>query len=126
MTVCYALEDVVDVGLGLDAVEFCSLDEGADHGPAGAAAVAAGEEMVLAAERHGPDGALDGVGVEFHPTIFQGPCHVNRGWSTRFRGPKTLGCGARAFPNVERFGSILLESGPVDDVALKVECVVGG
>ncbi len=64
MAVDHALEHVFEVGIGLDVVEPCRGDEGADDGPTLCATIGAGEQMVLAPEHHRPDGALDGVVVE--------------------------------------------------------------
>ena len=71
MAVDHALEHVFKVGVGLDVVELCRGDEGADRGPSLSAAIGPGKEMVLAPERHGPDGALDGVVVEFDAAIVE-------------------------------------------------------
>ncbi len=48
----HALEHVFEVGVGLDVVELCRGDEGADRCPSHCAAIGAGEQMVLAPERH--------------------------------------------------------------------------
>ena len=45
MTVGHALQDVSEPGKGLDVVELCGGDEGADGCPSGAAAVRAREQM---------------------------------------------------------------------------------
>jgi len=55
MAIGHALEDVLEVGEGLDAVELGGGDERCRGGPASWAAVAACEEMVLAAEGDGTD-----------------------------------------------------------------------
>ena len=64
-------QHVGDVGLGLDVVQLAGLDQRSDHGPVLAAAVGAGEQAVLAVQRQGPDGALDGVGVELDASVVQ-------------------------------------------------------
>ena len=58
MAVGHAPENVAKVGIGLDVVEPCRGDEGADRCPSLCAAIGTGEKVVLAPERHGPDGAL--------------------------------------------------------------------
>jgi hypothetical protein len=54
MTVGHALQDVSEPGKGLDVVELCGGDEGADGCPSGAATVRAREQMVFAPERNHP------------------------------------------------------------------------
>ena len=51
----HALEDVAEIGEGLDVVEFCGGDKGADGSPSLSAAVGAGEQMVLVAQRDRSD-----------------------------------------------------------------------
>ena len=71
MTVGHALQDVSEPGKGLDVVELCGGDEGADGCPSDAATVRAREQMVLAPERDGPDGALDRIVVEFDTAVIE-------------------------------------------------------
>ena len=54
MTVGHTLQDVSKPGKGLDVVELCGGDEGADRCPSDAATVRAGEQVVLAAQRYHP------------------------------------------------------------------------
>jgi len=54
MTVGHALQDVSEPRKGLDVVELCGGNEGADGCPSDAAAVRAREQMVFAPERHCP------------------------------------------------------------------------
>lgn len=61
MAVGHALERIFEVGIGLDPTEFCGCEKRGDDGPSIGAAVGAGEQMVLASQRHRPDGALYGV-----------------------------------------------------------------
>ena len=65
MPVRHAFEDVLKVGEGFDIVELGGGDQGADGRPPVGATVGSGEQMVLAAERDGPDRAFNGVGIEF-------------------------------------------------------------
>ena len=71
MAVDHGLEHVVEVGVGLDVVELRRGDAGADRAPSLCAAIATGEEMGLAPQRHGPDGALDGVVVELDAAVVE-------------------------------------------------------
>ncbi len=71
MAVAHAPENVAEVGVELDVVELCRGDEGADRCPSLCAAIGACKEMVLAPERHGPDGALDRVVVELDAAIVE-------------------------------------------------------
>ena len=73
MAARHALEDVFEVTVGLDAVELCRSDEGTDCSPSVSAAIGASEHMVFAPERHGPDGAFDGVVVELDTTVVEEP-----------------------------------------------------
>jgi hypothetical protein len=71
MAAGHAFQHVLEVGEGLDVIEFCSGDEGTDRRPAGRAAVGSCEEVVLASERDRADGAFDGVGVEFDAAVIE-------------------------------------------------------
>ena len=66
-----AFEYVLEIGEWLDVVELGGCDERADGCPAVCTAIGPGKEMVLAAERDGPDGALYSVGVEFDTPIIK-------------------------------------------------------
>ena len=70
MTVGHAFQDVLEIGEGLDVVELCSGDEGADGCPSDPAAVRAREQVVFAAKRDGPDGALDRIVVGFDAAVW--------------------------------------------------------
>ena len=61
----------VQVGVRFDAVQFACFDQRADCRPASATAVAAREQVVLAAERHRADRAFNRIGVEFDAAIIQ-------------------------------------------------------
>jgi hypothetical protein len=54
MVLNHSFEDISEIGKGLDVVELGRGEERSDNGPAIAAAVRAGEQMVLAAERNRP------------------------------------------------------------------------
>ena len=72
MSVDHALEHVYEIGVGLDVVElgrFQSANRAIS--PSLAAAVAAGKEMIFAAERNRSDRAFDRVGVEFDAAVMQ-------------------------------------------------------
>ena len=49
----HAFKDVGEIGERFDAVEFCGFDQRANNRPAVAAAIGAGEEMILAPQRYG-------------------------------------------------------------------------
>src|SRR5437588_2723112 len=71
MILGHALEDVLKVGEGLHVVELCRGDEGTDGRPTLSATVGAGEQMVLAPKRDGPDRAFDRIVVELDTAIVQ-------------------------------------------------------
>src|SRR4029077_6667789 len=77
VTVSHALEDVFQVGKRFDVVELCGGDEGEEGGPADAATIGAGEEMVLAAKRDGADRTFDRIVVEVDTAIVQ---ETAEGW----------------------------------------------
>jgi hypothetical protein len=71
MTVGHAFQDVLEIGEGLDVVELCSGDEGADGCPSDSAAVRAREQVVFATKRDWPDGAFDRIVVEFDTAVIE-------------------------------------------------------
>ena len=90
MFVGHALQDVLEPSEGLDVVELCGGDEGTYGCPSDTTAVRAREQMVLATQRDGANGAFDGVVVEFNtpvikeeadgaPTVRQGHCGAGCG-----------------------------------------------
>src|SRR6267142_1312350 len=91
MSVGHAQQDVLEPSEGLDVVELCGGDEGADGCPSVTAAVRACEQMVFAPERYGPDGALDRVVVEFDAAVIE---ESGEGWPARERVSDGLGEGA--------------------------------
>ena len=80
MAVGHALQDVSEPGKGLDVVELCGGDEGADGCPSDAATIGTREQMVFAPERDGPDGALDRIVVEFDTAVIE---ESGEGWPAR-------------------------------------------
>jgi hypothetical protein len=54
MSVDHAREHIAQVGIRFDVVELAGLDQRADHRSTMPTAVAAGEEMILAAQRYHP------------------------------------------------------------------------
>jgi hypothetical protein len=64
-------EDVGEVGVRVNAVELARLDQRGDDSPVFAAAVGAGEERVLAAERNRADRSFDRVGVDLDPAVVE-------------------------------------------------------
>ena len=65
-----SLEHILEICVGLNAVEFARLDERADGCPPRSAAVGAGKQMILPSESYRTDCALDRVGIELDATIF--------------------------------------------------------
>jgi hypothetical protein len=51
-------EDIGQIGLGIDGIHFAGCDQRGQDCPMFATAIGAGEEMILAPERNGTDGAL--------------------------------------------------------------------
>ena len=62
-------QNVLDVGLRINAVELARLDERGDASPIGCALVAAGEQRVLASKRDRTDRALDRIGVHLDAAV---------------------------------------------------------
>ena len=91
MSVGHALQDVLEPSEGLDVVELCGGDEGADGCPSDTAAVRAREQMVFPPERDGPDGALDRIVVEFDAAVIE---ESGEGGPARKRITNGLGEGA--------------------------------
>ncbi len=67
----HALENVFQVGIGLDVVELRGRDERGDDRPTIGAAVRSGEQVVLAPERDRADRSLDRIGVEFDAAVIE-------------------------------------------------------
>jgi hypothetical protein len=64
-------EHVAQVSVRFDIVQLAGFDQRADDCPSIAATVAAGKEMILAAERHGRDSTLNWIGVELDAAIVE-------------------------------------------------------
>ena len=64
-------DDVGEVGLRIDGVEFAGFDQRGDDRPVLATAVGAGEERILTIEGDGADGAFDDVGVDLDAAIVE-------------------------------------------------------
>ena len=64
-------EHVAQVSVRFDIVQLAGFDQGADDCPSIAATVAAGNEMILASERHGRDSTLNWIGVELDAAIVE-------------------------------------------------------
>ena len=71
MAVGHAFQNVLEIGERLDVIELCGGQQRGDDRPAGCAAIGSGEQMVLAAERDGPDGAFDRVVVELDAAVIE-------------------------------------------------------
>ena len=73
MSVGHAFQHVLEAGERLDVVEFGGGKKGSDYRPAGCPAIVAGEEVVLATERDGPNGAFDSVVIELDAAVIEEP-----------------------------------------------------
>jgi hypothetical protein len=71
MAVGHALEHVPEIGVRLDRIQPRNAYQRADYGSAPAAAVGAGEQVVLLPERNRPDGTLHRVGVDLDPAVVE-------------------------------------------------------
>src|SRR5258708_17960674 len=69
MSIDHARQHIGKVGIRFDAVQFTGFDQRTDDCPTISAAITAREQVVLAAERHRTDRALDRVGVELEAAI---------------------------------------------------------
>lgn len=64
-------DDVDEVSLRIDAVEFAGFHERGDDCPVLGAAIGSGKERVLAVQSDRSDGALDHVGVDFDAAVVE-------------------------------------------------------
>src|SRR6266436_3798587 len=109
MSIGHALQDVLEPSEGLDVVELCGGDEGADGCPSDTTAVRPREQMVFAPERDGPDGALDGVVVEFDAAVIE---ESGEGWPARERMASARGPAGGTRPSsISSQGFIISMSG---------------
>lgn len=76
MAADHALEDVLEVGVGLAVVELGGDDQRVDDGPSVGPTVGAGEQMVLPSQHDRPDGPRHGVGIELDPAIVEESAEV--------------------------------------------------
>ena len=65
------VQEVGDIGLGIEAAELCGLDDGHDGGCIFGTAVGSGEGPVASSYDQGSDGALGGVVVDGDGRIVQ-------------------------------------------------------
>src|SRR6185312_4530738 len=63
------LEDVAEIGFGLDAVEPSGRDQGGDRRSARTTRIGSGEQPVLPPKGDGPDRALDRIVVDFNGAV---------------------------------------------------------
>lgn len=64
-----ALKSVSEPGKWIDLAHSGHRQQGGDGRPCAAAAIAVGEQAVLARNRLRPDRAFDGVGIDFDPAV---------------------------------------------------------
>ena len=65
--ICDPVDDVAEAGFGIEAIEFCGCDEGVNRRGTFAACIESGEEIVLAAESQGEDGAFGRIVIDLQP-----------------------------------------------------------
>ena len=88
MAVRQAFQNIAEIGEGFDVVELCGRQQGSDDRPAFCAAIGACEQVVLAAERNGPDGTFDGVVIKLDAAVIEEPAKrspAGEGVSDRIR-----------------------------------------
>lgn len=86
-------QDVREIGLRIEAVELCSLDQRQDRGSAFAAFVRASEQPVLTAERNRPDRPFGRIVVDLDSAVIQETAErfpTGKRISDRFRHPGFL------------------------------------
>ena len=64
-------ENAGEVELRVDSVELCCFDQRGDDPPMHGAAIVTGEECIFSVQRDRPDGALNGIRVDFDATIIK-------------------------------------------------------
>jgi len=67
--ICDHCEDVAQVGFGIDAVEFASIDQAVDRSSALSTRIGACEQPVLAPQRHTTERALGSAVVDLEPAV---------------------------------------------------------
>src|SRR5664279_4587834 len=67
----HAFEDVCEVGLGVDAVQFASVEKRRENRPSLTPAFVAAEQAILLSDGYVPDRTLDNVGVRLQPPVLQ-------------------------------------------------------
>jgi len=73
VTIGHASQDIGEPGIGFDAIELRRFDQRAEESPAFSTAIAAGEQVVLAAEGNRSDRSFNRVGVEFDAAVIEEP-----------------------------------------------------
>ena len=71
VAVCDGREGRLEIGEGLNAVDFAGFDQRGDAAPGGTAFVMAGEERVFAIEGDGADQVFDPVAVDLDAAVGQ-------------------------------------------------------
>jgi len=71
VSIHHALEHVAQVGVRLNAIHLARFDQRAECRPSLSTEIRTRQEMVLAPECNGTDGALHRIGIEFDATIVQ-------------------------------------------------------
>src|SRR5262249_30223437 len=66
-------QDVVEIGLRVDAIELAALDERRNTGPILSPVIMAREQCILAVQNKRANASLDDVGVEFDAAVIEKP-----------------------------------------------------
>ena len=62
-------DDVGEVGLRIDGIEFAAFDQGCGDCPMLGSAIGAGEERILPVQCYRPDAALDDIAIDLDPPV---------------------------------------------------------
>ena len=62
-------DDVGEVGLRIDGIEFAAFDQRCDDCPMLGSAIGAGEERILPVQCYRPDAALDDIAIDLDPPV---------------------------------------------------------
>jgi len=95
-----AFKHIGELGQWIDIVQLRRLDQRGDDRPVSGATVGAGEQGVLAAERHRAHRAFNGVGVQFQTPIIEikhQPIPVVQGIADRLSEGGTTGDATKLF-----------------------------